>query len=648
MAGSNGRERPLRFRGPMSTAGLAAAVAGILLALAPGVGARPETAPPGESGRRPVVVVVDARSNIGPVRPGLLGVNHHYTSNGFGLWDPVADEPVPAVVAGVRHAGVQLVRYPGGTVANMFDWNSAIGDGRGCQVDAKLLDEGGYRAVPGGQAYGPDEHMEFVDAVGARAVLMVQSITQRPRAAANWVEYMNSAPGTPLNPNGGVDWADVRADNGHPAPYDVNRWEVGNEQRFADQRYWMSSDRDVAVRQYAFGGARNVVAEPLGRDCWHPVGGVRSSAEPGQVFDVLFPPLVPDSVRATIAGEPWIRVPDLAAHGPDDEVFTVDPLEGTLQFGDGVHGAIPPQGAVVRASYRSVHEGFFAFARAMKQVDPTIDVCASWGVSAFVTEVGNRRYDCFTAHAYTHFLNEGHSPWASPLEGHDWHMLGTDTERDFVAELRRTVPAGVPMPLTEFGQLWGDIDAFPHYPVSMTGSVYMASQWVSWLRLGIPFATGNDLLAKGERGLLWNPPDYTVSAEAITRRALLPMFLARGRQLRVLVEANPVRDPGLGAGTYRGLRVAATRGADGRLHVLVVNRLPLAGQSVPVTVRLDDAATSGAANVRRVDGASFQSWNPPDGQPQVVLETWTRDVGTRSFDLRVPPHSVTVLAVRLR
>ncbi len=40
----------------------------------------------------------------------------------------------------------------------------------------------------------------------------------------------------------------------------------------------------------------------------------------------------------------WRQVDDLAAFGPDAEVYVLDPLEGIVTFGDGIHGAQVPQG----------------------------------------------------------------------------------------------------------------------------------------------------------------------------------------------------------------------------------------------------------------------------------------------------------------
>ena len=40
----------------------------------------------------------------------------------------------------------------------------------------------------------------------------------------------------------------------------------------------------------------------------------------------------------------WRQVDDLGAYGPGAEVYVLDPLEGIVTFGDGIHGATVPQG----------------------------------------------------------------------------------------------------------------------------------------------------------------------------------------------------------------------------------------------------------------------------------------------------------------
>ena len=45
-------------------------------------------------------------------------------------------------------------------------------------------------------------------------------------------------------------------------------------------------------------------------------------------------------------------MPDFLAAGPQDRVYTLDPITGRIDFGDGRRGAIPVDGAEIAASYR--------------------------------------------------------------------------------------------------------------------------------------------------------------------------------------------------------------------------------------------------------------------------------------------------------
>lgn len=69
-----------------------------------------------------------------------------------------------------------------------------------------------------------------------------------------------------------------------------------------------------------------------------------------------------DAVTVTLdaAGQPdevWVRwhaVPDFYQSGPRDRHYTADPLSGTIRFGDGAHGMIPPIGPNnIRVTYRA-------------------------------------------------------------------------------------------------------------------------------------------------------------------------------------------------------------------------------------------------------------------------------------------------------
>lgn len=69
--------------------------------------------------------------------------------------------------------------------------------------------------------------------------------------------------------------------------------------------------------------------------------------------------LNPDAVQEHVNGLPgrwvlWKEVVDPGDAGPDERVYALDPVNGEIRFGDGVHGAIPPIGrdAIVAFAYR--------------------------------------------------------------------------------------------------------------------------------------------------------------------------------------------------------------------------------------------------------------------------------------------------------
>ncbi|HWL97188.1 MAG TPA: hypothetical protein VNP20_07570 [Nocardioidaceae bacterium] len=617
------------------------------LALAAPLMVEPADAAPRKT-RKVTAITINARSHAGAVKQGVLGVNHRFAGSGHGMWDIALDRPDPVAVRRLRQAGVGPVRYPGGIVGNLFDWKDAIGPDHGCQTNGQWTPNGFARVH--GVAYGLDEHMEFVDAIKGSAVMMVPFATETPSDAADWVEYMNSpSDGEAGNPNGGVDWAELREANGHPRPYKVRLWEIGNEQRVRKQRYWLSQNTRTARRQYAFGGTRVIRDEVLGKNCRHPNVGVVSNGHPDQTFQLLYPPAEPGSVKVSVGANPesWHEVESLEAAEDGAQVYEVNEAEGLVTFGDGTDGALLPPQTRVRATYRSTHRGVFAFIKAMKQVDPRINVCVTWGTREFIGIAKGRSYDCFSAHAYTNFGAEGTFRWASAVQGHDRHMLGAQTERSFIADLKRRLPRGKPIALTEFGAIWGNKRVYPEWMASMTRATYMATMWVNWLELGIPWATGSDMLAPSHRGLLGRAPHFAYSAEALTRQAIRPLFHSGIRRLNVGMAGNPRRNTHIGGQTYPALMAGATRARNGDLHVLVVNRLPGNGQRVRARVNLARFRSRGVAFVSRVNGASFRSWNGPRTK-QVRLKRGRQRIRANGFTHVFPPHSVTVLRIPSR
>ena len=78
--------------------------------------------------------------------------------------------------------------------------------------------------------------------------------------------------------------------------------------------------------------------------------------EPGRGVALLRRPVSPEGFRLEVAGPAgwttWTMAEGFEACGPDDPAFVLDAAAGTIRFGDGDHGAVPPTGARIRAIYR--------------------------------------------------------------------------------------------------------------------------------------------------------------------------------------------------------------------------------------------------------------------------------------------------------
>jgi alpha-N-arabinofuranosidase len=112
-----------------------------------------------------------------------------------------------------------FIRYPGGNVAQDYHWQWGIGprDERPAWINLSWNNE----IEP--SDFGTDEFVAFARAVGAEPSITVNVDGRGATVdeAAAWVEYCNGAATT--------KYGALRARNGHPEPYGVKYWEIGNE-----------------------------------------------------------------------------------------------------------------------------------------------------------------------------------------------------------------------------------------------------------------------------------------------------------------------------------------------------------------------------------------------------------------------------------
>lgn len=134
---------------------------------------------------------------------------------------------------------VQLttVRYPGNGV-DQIDWRETVGPvaqrspqpyaGNSLQTQVIRFGFDDFMAMVSAHNSSGTQPVEVQIMVSTDTSLTVPTQAELIQMAADWVEYAN-APADSSNVGGGIDWAAQRAANGHPTPYDIRIWNVGNE-----------------------------------------------------------------------------------------------------------------------------------------------------------------------------------------------------------------------------------------------------------------------------------------------------------------------------------------------------------------------------------------------------------------------------------
>jgi alpha-N-arabinofuranosidase len=142
------------------------------------------------------------------------------------------------VVAALRELHVPVVRWPGGCFADEYHWRDGIGPSASRPTTLNT----NWGGVPETNAFGTHEFLDFVELIGADAYINGNVGTGSPREMAEWLQYLTSDKPTALTAE--------RARNGHPGPWKIAYFAVGNETWGCGGN--MSADYYLNVfRQYA-------------------------------------------------------------------------------------------------------------------------------------------------------------------------------------------------------------------------------------------------------------------------------------------------------------------------------------------------------------------------------------------------------------
>ena len=182
-------------------------------------------------------IKIDVDRTIGEIDPKIYGVFMepiHFSGRRMGLPDSVEfntlygnlyDPSSPLAdgngfrkdyIDAMRELKITNMRWPGGNFVMGYNWQDGIGpkDQRPSRIN---LAWGGRD----NNHVGTDEWIALNKSMGSENVICVNLGLATIQDAVYWVEYCNYKKGT--------YYSDLRAKYGHPKPYDIKIWDLGNE-----------------------------------------------------------------------------------------------------------------------------------------------------------------------------------------------------------------------------------------------------------------------------------------------------------------------------------------------------------------------------------------------------------------------------------
>ena len=166
------------------------------------------------------IVAVDTSTRGRAYSPMLFGgfLEHFHRQIYGGIYEP--GSPLSDakgfrldVIEAVKELRMPVVRWPGGCFVSAYHWKDGVGKDRQPTYDKAW-------GVEEPNTFGTDEFLEWCRRVGTEPYICGNAGTGTPEEMSDWVEYCNQTKGR---------WARLRAANGHPEPYHVRYWSVGNE-----------------------------------------------------------------------------------------------------------------------------------------------------------------------------------------------------------------------------------------------------------------------------------------------------------------------------------------------------------------------------------------------------------------------------------
>jgi alpha-N-arabinofuranosidase len=617
-------------------------------------------------------IAIDLSDTGSEISPDLFGAIINWTRNAEGGADPATGKAYESFVEAIKETGVTSIRYGGGTIsATCFMWKRAIGP-----LDERPMNRARDGKPGQPSIFGPDEIGDLIERVGCKGCMTMNFSRDTLQSNADYLAYLT----LPANDQNITDetnpqyWANLRAKNGHPEPYNFNIFDVGNEEEMFTR--WRSGrnittvqindhstdvDND-AMNLYLFGGKTLISNEAaIGYADMDAASG-SSQGTADQSFYVQYPPVVDDSQTIYVAGTEWTEVADLATAGPTDMVYTFDNVTGEIRFVDGTHGAIPVSGSAITSTYTCVHDGYVQYYNKLKPINPDIDISLELGNVDVPQAMGTAYpYDSIDTHPLsTGFPSNSLSEYeyAKQMYFAGLNQTGAGSNLQDLKDTVLTYSGSVPQVVNKaygHGQRNMSSESASDCHLYLIEALNQANELIAYQNMGLKVA---------HRFLLNDTPYNPDVDDAPTARRFNAMIISDGTNPNYVIEPigycmgimsklggktqvgcsvtnNPVVTCS-DSRTYGALNTIAAVDSDGNVDLIVVNwNLDNSSGDVTANITVPGFVHRSLASVTTLNGPEYTSKNTLT-EPYVVTNT-TKDVsvGTGDFDYTFPAHSIT-------
>ncbi|HKO20589.1 MAG TPA: hypothetical protein VJU82_17065, partial [Acidobacteriaceae bacterium] len=192
----------------------------------------------------------------------------------------------PGMIRLFKEAGFKMFKWPGGNFVSAYDYRDGLGDRdkRPPRLQPMWSDRVESNDV------GLHEFMALCRLVGAEPDLTIDSGFGSAREAAEQVEYCNGSVNTRMGK--------MRAENGHPEPFNIRYWTIGNEMYGPWQYGHMSLDQYWVKHNYIVQAMkavdRKIKVTVSGASICEK--GVGAAEKKGNFFPSIWEPPIPEPV----------------------------------------------------------------------------------------------------------------------------------------------------------------------------------------------------------------------------------------------------------------------------------------------------------------------------------------------------------------